>query len=172
MTCSRGQGHAAGSTCPRSIKLVLPWFYPPGHVNDVAYQALSSLSACNIERSGVGLGTRLYFGYCRSTLVIVARGVLRIWHLSTSYIHWLCFVRAEVVLEPPRICHWKLANLIINYKNSSICTCSEYKVYKAFFPLLPEKAWGQGDVYIRRHNVWPGLNIIIDHLLFSNKCIE
>ena len=61
-TCSRvvgrvtTQDHAVGSTCPHSIKLVLPC---PGHVNDVAYQALSSLSACNIERSGEGLGTRL-----------------------------------------------------------------------------------------------------------------
>ena len=47
--------------CPRSIKCwVLPRFYLLGHVSDVGSQTLSYRSACNIERSVVGLGTRLY----------------------------------------------------------------------------------------------------------------
>ena len=53
--------------CPRSIKSLLPRFYLLVTCRDVVYQALSSLSACNIERSGVGLGTRLakpYTGVC------------------------------------------------------------------------------------------------------------
>ena len=51
-----GQGTFIRSTCPRSIKWLLPRFYSWHHVRDVAYQALSSFSACNIERSGEGLG--------------------------------------------------------------------------------------------------------------------
>ena len=41
--------------------IALPFFYLLGHICDVAYQALSSRLACNIERSGEGLGTRLVY---------------------------------------------------------------------------------------------------------------
>ena len=44
---------------PRAIKFFLLSFYGLSRARDFAYQALSRFSACNIEKLGMGLGTRL-----------------------------------------------------------------------------------------------------------------